>query len=1185
MSTATHFNLFWNMVVELLYKQIPIATSGDFKARFAPKPLVSSASAKEVSGHKQETKNYAVENRKNEFRSMQEAVISELAIYVQDLDIVQHNLLRSLLLLFNRGLKNIHQDRIESKSKRLAPSRSSGQFHFHHKPLSGEGNEEIDAYYDQWAESKDSGSHSSGSKSCVAENKDVSEADSKEDEDSKGVKLVAGPSGGSSERSVKHDEPDIAAIYKTTNTIFVDADKYAVDLMAKATVYAAKQREKMEFIDNTDSVTNLKSVHIYYTHEHYILLTKIRILIAMFRIDTNSISNMEAHSDAKGSPSGDCELDVILRIYNELFDSWDVHVAIKHIRACARDTIDNSNVKKKELGGINAILEEAEKNCEEISRQQKSKSVLNNLSAAYKQNIDSKTMPVYEDNIINKYYQGMENGNELISKKHTHTVIVQQLVAMNSFLFKHFNVKILLLPSTVDKGSSDGIFVVQNGQLVRVQSATIGANDKLEKQEAYDVGALISGNISLKPSREKSVSGFRTQDEDLSDQMQLEVFKPHKNTETALLYRNPRYIHTAETGLWGTSIRYKVTCMFGGFLPANAFKPLQHTQYCLFVAKTDVMEEFEDALSVYLTNCNASQIDSQLTDNNMKICELYGWSGSVHSMAQTFDGKYLFTGCSDGFIYIWDLNKLFERRTKRDTVSDGDEVQFPDAFVRKLGGHRLEVTTLLIDTITTHTNAADGTMLESHTNYLFSGSADGYIRVWDLHRLDCIAVLTGHEKTITTMVLSSSRRLFPDKPTNPVDKPNQGMRNSFASSQSALYMDGFGGVNQYLCSGGEFAEILVWRVYLPAGREQEEQELKFNEKQERVKNRGGRVSTYHVTPVFKLLKKLKGHDGDITALVIHKSSVPYQYEFDSLSDSEGNAVGSTINKSSGSKRGYYEYLYSGSSDGAILVWDLNNSYHTVKQSHICRGNEPRAKVVDGEGALATSSNAQIDAYARSRTPKFRNIHTIVNSDKSPVLKLHICNDVLYGCAQDNVLRVWDINPLGCFELPRDSLTRLDTLTANKLGVSFEYGTIRTTKPLFTAMHQTLHDAGVGPTKKAALDDNEMLENEIYMNADCYEIRSFVMLPRGQRDYQRIGNCSNGDVNTALAANEISVTQALHHSIPMPEDMLYLREQMMVPKPYNFNDLSNHRIYCYGANSVSVDDFEAVDYNLREFLFL
>jgi WD40 repeat protein len=60
-----------------------------------------------------------------------------------------------------------------------------------------------------------------------------------------------------------------------------------------------------------------------------------------------------------------------------------------------------------------------------------------------------------------------------------------------------------------------------------------------------------------------------------------------------------------------------------------------------------------------------------------------------------------------------------------------------------------------LHTLTDHNKAVCA--LESHGNFIFSGSFDGTIRVWDRFTLSCTKILTGHQGGVCTMAVCSGR--------------------------------------------------------------------------------------------------------------------------------------------------------------------------------------------------------------------------------------------------------------------------------------------------------------------------------------------------------------------------------------------------------------------------------------------
>jgi WD40 repeat protein len=60
-----------------------------------------------------------------------------------------------------------------------------------------------------------------------------------------------------------------------------------------------------------------------------------------------------------------------------------------------------------------------------------------------------------------------------------------------------------------------------------------------------------------------------------------------------------------------------------------------------------------------------------------------------------------------------------------------------------------------LHTLTDHNKAVCA--LESHGNYIFSGSFDGTIRVWDRATLSCTKILTGHLGGVCTMAVCNGR--------------------------------------------------------------------------------------------------------------------------------------------------------------------------------------------------------------------------------------------------------------------------------------------------------------------------------------------------------------------------------------------------------------------------------------------
>jgi WD40 repeat protein len=60
-----------------------------------------------------------------------------------------------------------------------------------------------------------------------------------------------------------------------------------------------------------------------------------------------------------------------------------------------------------------------------------------------------------------------------------------------------------------------------------------------------------------------------------------------------------------------------------------------------------------------------------------------------------------------------------------------------------------------LHTLTDHNKAVCA--LESHGNFIFSGSFDGTIRVWDRVTLSCSKILTGHQGGVCTMAVCCGR--------------------------------------------------------------------------------------------------------------------------------------------------------------------------------------------------------------------------------------------------------------------------------------------------------------------------------------------------------------------------------------------------------------------------------------------
>ncbi len=154
------------------------------------------------------------------------------------------------------------------------------------------------------------------------------------------------------------------------------------------------------------------------------------------------------------------------------------------------------------------------------------------------------------------------------------------------------------------------------------------------------------------------------------------------------------------------------------------------------------------------------------TESGQQLRELYGYSGSVFTVAITQDGCHILSA-SKNSLKIWELAAETRPRTLR---SHADYIYvvaaMPDSRFALSGAFdkTVKVWDLATDsvqaTLSGHTGRIAALTVTADGRFAVSGAGDGLIKVWDWAAEQVVTTLTGHQDEVLSLALSPDGRFL-----------------------------------------------------------------------------------------------------------------------------------------------------------------------------------------------------------------------------------------------------------------------------------------------------------------------------------------------------------------------------------------------------------------------------------------
>ncbi|KAH6890153.1 transcriptional repressor rco-1 [Coprinopsis sp. MPI-PUGE-AT-0042] len=197
------------------------------------------------------------------------------------------------------------------------------------------------------------------------------------------------------------------------------------------------------------------------------------------------------------------------------------------------------------------------------------------------------------------------------------------------------------------------------------------------------------------------------------------------------------------------------------------------TRKCNVFTITDVIDHNIDGhVSSVAISPSTALVAAGSLDNTIRIWDvqtgqllerLRGHTNGVYSVAFTPDGKGLVTGSLDKTLKLWNvshLSRVEERRKAADNLDQRDRVERERMERMEREGKVAQNANCVIDFIGHKVHYVLSVIMTSDSRWVFSGSKDCCIHVWDSQTAMLQLMLQGHKNSVISLDLSSNNDLL-----------------------------------------------------------------------------------------------------------------------------------------------------------------------------------------------------------------------------------------------------------------------------------------------------------------------------------------------------------------------------------------------------------------------------------------
>jgi uncharacterized protein with WD repeat len=180
------------------------------------------------------------------------------------------------------------------------------------------------------------------------------------------------------------------------------------------------------------------------------------------------------------------------------------------------------------------------------------------------------------------------------------------------------------------------------------------------------------------------------------------------------------------------------------------------------------------------------------------IKEFAGHGDKVNCVDFSSDENLLASGSADGTIKIWETQPTFKKILGIPYRVMGEKVKKP---IKTLKGHKGEIFAVTFSTC---------------GRYLFSASADGSVKIWDVEKSSCIKTFKGHKGAIYSLSLHPKGRYFAtageDKLIRIWDVKKSTPIKKFKAHKTAINSVCFSSDGKLIASGGWRGYLKIWNI-------------------------------------------------------------------------------------------------------------------------------------------------------------------------------------------------------------------------------------------------------------------------------------------------------------------------------------------------------------------------------------
>ncbi|EGG19977.1 hypothetical protein DFA_07091 [Cavenderia fasciculata] len=308
-------------------------------------------------------------------------------------------------------------------------------------------------------------------------------------------------------------------------------------------------------------------------------------------------------------------------------------------------------------------------------------------------------------------------------------------------------------------------------------------------------------------------------------------------------------------------------------------------------------------------------------------------------------------------------NVIWKNRFKNRT----DPWDMTKVMTRKeiVGSHQLGVTALTVD-----------------DTFLYSGSHDTSIKLYDMGRLEPIHTLTGHAYTIWALKSNGSNRLYSGSNDQTIrvwnlkllkDNITDLIQENEIEKEKEKYLDETLTTPPF-SSSNSTSPIIISKPspYCKKVIETNTKVFSIELKDRALFYSNGESISVLNNKTFDRMAELNGHLGGVNTMTVHG-----------------------------------HHLLTGSNDKTVRVWDTNTMQCVTTRE------DPMARILSlaivDQNTLATGSNLYHIRLWDLRSREVMN--TIANAHKWEVWQLHMCGDVLFSGSFDHTIKTWDLRNL------------------------------------------------------------------------------------------------------------------------------------------------------------------------------